>query len=132
MRDDRDDRDDALRGAFAALREEDARAAGSFASLVARPRTVAARAPLAPVLGAALAAAAVLAALAVSLVPRRGFQASAAPVSIASWTAPTDFLLRTPGIEVLGSVPRIAPPRSLLALEGAGAGLPSNRRSPSP
>jgi hypothetical protein len=126
MRDDRDDRDDALRGAFAALREEDARAAGSFASLVARPRTVAARAPLAPVLGAALAA------LAVSLVPRRGFQASAAPVSIASWTAPTDFLLRTPGIEVLGSVPRIAPPRSLLALEGAGAGLPSNRRSPSP
>jgi hypothetical protein len=42
-----------------------------------------------------------------SLVPSR--PPSAAPM-LASWHAPTDFLLKTPGIDLLRAVPRIGEP----------------------
>ena len=87
--------------------------------------------PAAPLLGGALAAALVLASLALGLLVRRPLP-TPPPPALPAWTAPTDFLLRTPGIEVLESVPRFAPRRSLLALDGVAAEQPSLRRSPSP
>jgi hypothetical protein len=96
-----DDQDDAdLRQAFAALRREEAKAAPAFEAVRAR------RAPrrLTP-LGGLLAAASVTAAI-LGVVVRR----SDPPPPIASleqWIAPTDFLLDTPGREILQTVPRI-------------------------
>jgi hypothetical protein len=130
MSTDRDDRDDALREAFGALRREDAQGAGSFASLVARP-PVSRRGP-ALILGRTLAAAALLASLAVGLAVRRAPPAPPATASITAWTAPTDFLLRTPGSEVLDTIPRIGPGRSLLALDSLTLATPPQTRSPSP
>jgi hypothetical protein len=41
------------------------------------------------------------------------------------WTAPTDFLLKTPGFEVLATTPRIgAPPRLALLEDAARSGVP--------
>ena len=97
-----------------------------------RERARAARRALAPLLGAALAAAALAASLVAALLARRPPPSPAAMAATLDWTAPTDFLLRTPGIEVLDSVPRLVPRRSLLALDSVAADLQSNRRSPSP
>ena len=105
-----DDPDDAdLRQAFEVLRREEAKAAPAFEAVRAR------RAPrrLAP-LGGLLAAASVTAAI-LGVVARR----SDPPPPMASmeqWIAPTDFLLDTPGREILETVPRIGSvqkPRSM-------------------
>ena len=95
-----DDQDDAdLRQAFAVLRREEARAAPAFEAVRARraPRRLTA-------LGGLLAAASVTAAI-LGIVVRR----SDPPLPMASmeqWIAPTDFLLDTPGREILQTVPR--------------------------
>ena len=125
---DRED-DGVLHEAFAKLRREDADHAPSFGAVVER-----ASRPLrpAPLRGGALAALMLLASLVVGLLVRRPALAPPPAAATLAWTAPTDFLLRTPGIEVLESVPHIAPRRSLRALDGAAAGMQSNRRSPSP
>ena len=119
--------DGGLHDAFAELRREDAAHAPSFVAVVERasgsPRPV-------PLRGGAWAALMLVASLVVGLLVRR--PALAPPPTTLAWTAPPDFLLRTPGIEVLESVPHFAPRRSLLALDGAAAEPQSNRRSPSP
>ena len=87
--------DDQLRNAFAELRRAEA----------ARiPRYVApalSRRPSRLRVGSSLAFAVVLLiVLAVVMIPRRPPQPS-----ISAWRAPTDFLLQTPGRELLNSVP---------------------------
>ena len=99
MRD--DDRDDAdLRQAFAVLRREDANAAPIFQAVLARarPRRLA---PLGGLLVAASVAAAVL-----GIVVRRP-DPPKPMASMGTWIAPTDFLLSTPGREIVQTVPRI-------------------------
>lgn len=128
---DRDD-DDALRQAFAELRGQDAAVTPAFADVVHREGAAPATRSLAPLLGSVLAGAALVASLVVGLLARRPMPSPAAMAATLAWTAPTDFLLRTPGIEVLDSVPRIVPRRSLLALDGVAADHQSNQRSPLP
>jgi hypothetical protein len=96
-----DDRD--LRERFGALRGEDERAAPDFARLSRRP------APRLPRWRAlAWAGAAALVVLAVVLgrpwSSRAPRQSQAAP-SITTWTSPTDFLLETPGRQLLQAAP---------------------------
>ena len=98
MRGEPDDVD--LRQAFDALRHEDAKAAPAFEAVRAR-----ARPPRLTPLGGLLAAASVAAAI-LGLVVRRP-DPPPPMASMEQWTAPTDFLLETPGREILQTVPRI-------------------------
>jgi hypothetical protein len=118
--------DEDLRRAFAELRRADAQGAPSYEAVMARaarPRPAA----LAPVLASALGVGAVIAALAVGLAIRWTPPPSPSPVAMAAWTAPTDFLLRTPGSEILGSVPRFGLPRPVTAPDASYA-RPERRR----
>ena len=105
-----DDRDDAdLRQAFAVLRREEAKAAPTFEAVRARarPRRLA---PLGGLLAAASVAAAIL-----GIVVRRP-DPPPPMTSMEQWIAPTDFLLDTPGREILQTVPpigRFQKPRSV-------------------
>ncbi len=105
--DDQDDGD--LRQAFAVLRRQEADTAPAYEAVRAR------RAPrrLAP-LGGLLAAASVTAAI-LGIVVRRPDPPP--PVaSMGQWIAPTDFLLDTPGGEILHTVPEfgsVQKPRSV-------------------
>lgn len=122
MVDDRDDRD--LRELFARLREEDARRAPSFRSLLPREEA-GGRAPAEPrrepgaaglrralAWGTGLAAAA---ALALWLLPPRpgpdepGSDPAVVALeeSLDPWMHATDFLLETPGRELLEDVPEV-------------------------
>jgi hypothetical protein len=82
--------DEQLRGAFAELRRAETAHVPSF-RLRARARRPYLRFAFAIVL---------LIALAVVMIPRRAPQPS-----LSAWRAPTDFLLQTPGRELLHSVP---------------------------
>jgi hypothetical protein len=98
-----DDRD--LRARFAALRQEEEAQAPRFAlpatRAVRRRRTPG----LIPVAECALAIAAAIFVLRfVALEPRRP---SAPVASLTEWRAPTDFLLETPGRELLRTVPAL-------------------------
>jgi hypothetical protein len=95
-----------LRRRLAELREADRERAPSFAQVCARARrrrpwraTLRIR-PL--VVGAAAVAIA-----AVWLARARSFSPSAVAPAIATWRAPTDALLRTPGSELLGAMPAL-------------------------
>jgi len=109
-----DDRD--LRERFAALRREEEAGAPAIEGLVARARARTRGEALRirrPVLVLATAAAVLLVIALLDLhKPPRPF-----PVpSITEWRSPTDFLLQTPGREVLESLPRfgegLIPPES--------------------
>ena len=96
-----DGQDDAdLRQAFAVLRQEDAKDAPIFEAVLtrARPRRLA---PLGGLLAAASVAAAIL-----GVVVRRP-DPPPPTASLGTWIAPTDFLLDTPGREIVQTVPRI-------------------------
>jgi hypothetical protein len=102
-----------LREAFASLRrEEQAHAPPLERVLARRPSSRRVVAAPAYALAAAVAVVAVVAALA--LRPPRPEPA----MSLAEWTEPTAFLLRTPGSDLLTTVPQFArpspmnPPRS--------------------
>jgi len=96
-----DGQDDAdLRQAFAVLRREDAKAAPIFEAVLARARPR----RLAP-LGGLLVAASVVAAILGVLVRRPDPPPPVA--SLGTWIAPTDFLLDTPGRQIVQTVPRI-------------------------
>ena len=100
---------------FEEQRRADEAAAPAFRELLARPR--ARRAPLArwirrPALAAA-AVAVVAAALLLRRPPPPRAPESALPAvatTLASWKAPTDFLLQTPGAELLGRLPVLVSP----------------------
>ena len=97
-----DDDDADLRRAFGVLRREEAKAAPTFEAVRARspsgPRRLA---PLGGLLAAASVAAAVL-----GIVVRRP-DPPPPMASMGQWIAPTDFLLATPGREILQTIPRI-------------------------
>ncbi|HXO37212.1 MAG TPA: hypothetical protein VN872_01165 [Candidatus Acidoferrum sp.] len=96
--------DSALHNLFARMRQEEHQHIPSFASLWgARTRT-----PLGKGLwfvAAACALIVVAAVLLLRLEPPKGEEVSMA--SITQWKAPTDFLLETPGREILHTVPEI-------------------------
>ena len=83
--------DDQLREAFAELRRVEAAHVPRFAMMPRKRR---------PYTALAFATVVLLVVLVVAVIPRR----PPAP-SISTWTAPTDFLLQTPGRELLASVP---------------------------
>jgi hypothetical protein len=107
--------DSELRRRFAALRRQEAETAPGFGALWRRAVAARGRHPR-PAPLAALAAVAVAIALAALIVVTRPWarigglppaappQAGSAPL-ITAWRSPTDFLLRTPGEEVLSSTP---------------------------
>lgn len=104
--------DEDLVDRFAAMRRAEAAAAPAFANVRARgKRQRSLRAPFALGLAAVATAAIVVAVLA----SRNRIER--APVGIdlrsASWTAPTDFLLDTPGRWMLRDLPEIASPASM-------------------
>ena len=102
-----DENENELRRRFAQLREADKDRAPGFAQTYGRARAPkSGRAPLRVwplVFGAA--AAVVIAAL--SLAYGRSFSPAAATPAIATWRAPTDVLLQTPGSELLGAMPAL-------------------------
>jgi hypothetical protein len=96
-----------LRQRFARLRDADRERAPSFAHIRARVRVRRNwRAPLRvrPLVIGAAAAAAIGA---IWLANARSFSPSTATPAIATWRAPTDILLRTPGRELLGAMPTL-------------------------
>jgi hypothetical protein len=126
----RKDDDTDLRSAFEALRREDAARAPSFEALLRKaPRSADRRRPwLVPAVTGAVAAAALT--VAIVSVARRPEPRLPPPVSIEEWTAPTDFLLQTPGRELLETVPRIGDVPSMGPLDLTE--IRGKRRSVSP
>ena len=97
---------------FADLRRADAAATPPFRRLLERSRTgkIRGRASLFRVAApTALAAVAVLAALLLRTPARKPAEGSP-PLSLAQWISPTDFLLRTPGRELLDQPPALVEP----------------------
>jgi hypothetical protein len=114
-----------LREWFAKLRREDQAHAGEFSSLLhrARPRTNSVRLSAGIALAAGLA---VMITVAVMSIPRLGRRTIGNPeISITEWKSSTDFLLRTPGLELLRTIPRIG---EWPASTGAGGGRPNGRQ----
>jgi hypothetical protein len=130
MRHEDDDSD--LRQAFAALRREDADQASPFRAMLAGGAGRRGR-RFTPAPGRLVAAAALVAAL-VGVWAMRGPAPATPPMaSMERWTAPTDFLLRTPGREVLETVPRLVYGPSLAVPSSPTEnGPPPKRRSMSP
>jgi hypothetical protein len=100
----RDDSDRELRESFARLREDERPGAGSFrvpvrAARSARPRL------LVPLLLSSVALMSVVVLRALSERVDRSPPRPVPPVS--SWEAPTDFLLETPGRDLLRAIPPI-------------------------
>jgi hypothetical protein len=96
-----------LRHRFAKLREADREHAPSFAQTFGRAR---ARRSLRATLRArplVIAAAAAVVIAAIGLVYTRSLTPPAATPEIATWRAPTDVLLETPGSELLGAMPAL-------------------------
>ena len=120
-----------LRNAFAVLRRDDAEKVPRFADLLAAADAPQHRpVPLRRLLVAASLVAALIAGVSLW---RQSPAPSPSAVSLADWTAPTDFLLRTPGYEVLETVPRLGQWPELASLGTADRRGPvPKRRSPSP
>ena len=99
------DRD--LRELFAGLRREDQAHAGEISSFLQRgtPRANRIRGSVWVAVSAGLA---VTIAVVVMSIPRSGRRNIGSPeISITEWKSSTDFLLRTPGLEVLRTIPGI-------------------------
>jgi hypothetical protein len=99
-----------LKQAFEALRREATEVTPPFASTVGAARALQGVAPRRGALG--LAAVLVLAIVAVVAVSTwRGPQGGRLDIDLATvrWQAPTDFLLKLPGDELLRSVPQLGP-----------------------
>jgi hypothetical protein len=95
--------DDDLRRAFADLRRSDAATAPGYERVLSRvvPRGRSGRGL------AVLASASVVAAVLAGLAIRRPDPSPLPAVSLEGWTGPTDFLLETPGQEILHGEPGI-------------------------
>ncbi len=96
-----------LRNRFGQLREADRRRAPSFTEIYLRTRPRPGRAV--PRVGPLLIAAAAAVVIAVVWKANaRPFSPSTTTPAIATWRAPTDILLRTPGSELLGTMPALS------------------------
>jgi hypothetical protein len=123
-----DDRD--LAAAFADLRREEEGRTPPFDEIVRRGRVRPARAAgLSGARPLGLAAAAVLAALGVWLGVRAREPRQPSVPPLAEWRSPTDFLLATPGRDLLAAPP--AWDRSVLDLREVPLASHPERRSPS-
>ena len=116
-----DDRD--LRQRFAALRREDEGGTPAFASIRKTLATRRRRPRMTTLLTAAAALAMLLAAVSLLRPPHAGKAPPPPVLSITEWRAPTDFLLQTPGRELLRAVPKIG---------GGTDSLPPSGRHPKP
>ena len=96
-----------IRDRFAELREADRLRAPLFAETYARTRARKTRGATQRVRPLVIGAAAAIAMIAFSLAHSRSFPSFTAAPAIATWRAPTDVLLRTPGSELLGSMPAL-------------------------
>ena len=96
-----------IRDRFAQLRESDRERAPGFAQTYARARTRRSVGATLRVRPLVIGAAAAVVIAAVWLASSRSFSPSTTTPAIASWRAPTDILLRTPGSEVLGAMPAL-------------------------
>jgi hypothetical protein len=105
----RDDHD--LRKGFAALRREDAAGTPLFQATVAAARARQAAAPGRRAVWLAAVIVAVAAVLVVSTRRERGSSRLEIDLATVRWQAPTDFLLKLPGDELLRSVPPLWPGR---------------------
>ncbi len=115
------DGDDALRDRFAALRREEERQAPEFASLWPGR----ARAPRGKTRWLVAAVCALIVVAAVLWLRSAGRKpADVSVVSLTEWKAPTDFLLETPGRELLRTVPEIG------EWHGYTVALPGTRPAP--
>jgi hypothetical protein len=110
-----DKTDNTLRRGFAALRREEDQQTPEFATLW-RSRARAQRRQARWFAAAACALIALLAFLWIRSVQRRPDDKTVA--SITEWKAPTDFLLETPGSELLRTVPEIGEWQVYTALPG--------------
>jgi hypothetical protein len=110
-----DKTDNTLRRGFAALRREEDQQTPEFATLW-RSRARAQRRQARWFAAAACALIALLAFLWIRSVQRRPDDKTVA--SITEWKAPTDFLLETPGRELLRTVPEIGEWQVYTALPG--------------
>jgi len=120
------DRD--LRKWFAELRREDQAQAGEFGSFLHRARRRAN--PIRLSVWAAVAVGlAVMIAVVVISIPRLGRRSIGGPeISITEWRSSTDFLLRTPGLELLQSVPRIGEWPASSGSKGGPASSPATKK----
>ena len=123
--------DRTLAAAFAALRREEEGRTAPFAEVVRRGRARPPRAGLLPARPLWLAAAVALAVLGVWLgvwwgIPAREPRPT---IPLAEWRSPTDFLLATPGRDLLAAP--AAWDRSVLDLREMPLASHSERRSPS-
>jgi hypothetical protein len=100
-----DDRE--IRHRFAELRESDRVRAPSFAETYVRARSRQSRRAILRVRPLLIGAVAAVAIATVWLAYSRSFSTSTATATIATWRAPTDVLLRTPGSELLGTMPAL-------------------------
>jgi len=122
-----------LRGLFAALRRQDSAKTPAFETLLAGAAAGRGRRRPWPRGGGLLAAASLVVAALAAVAVLRAPPPPARVVSIEEWRAPTDFLLRTPGREILETVPLIGERPSLAPLGGAVPRAASPRpRSVSP
>jgi len=96
-----------IRHRFAHLRESDRVRAPTFAQIYGRARTRGSSGATLRVRPILIGAAAAVAIAALWLGRPRSFLPSTATETIASWRAPTDVLLRTPGSELLGAMPEL-------------------------
>jgi len=125
----RPDPDRDLRELFAASRRQEAAQAPPFDRLWQRARAAARSAPAraARRLGYAAAAAGVLAAALLLWRPVFHETEPALEASILAWRAPTDFLLETPGAELLSTVPKLGAETGALFPAALAAGPSENR-----
>jgi hypothetical protein len=100
--------DDHLRQHFARLREFDRNTAPDFAQTCARARSRRRSRAIHRVRPVVIAAAAAVVLTAIWLGNTRSFSSVPVTPTIATWRAPTDVLLRTPGSELLGEMPALS------------------------
>jgi hypothetical protein len=98
-----------LRKAFEALRREDAAGTTPFRATVAAARARPAAAPRHRVLRLVAAVVALVAVVVVSTRRERDGVRLQIDLATVRWQAPTDFLLKLPGGELLRSVPQLVP-----------------------
>ena len=101
-----------LRRRFAQLREADQERAPSFAQTYSRARARRNWRATLRVRPLVIGAAAAVAIATIWLAQARSLSPSTATPTIATWRAPTDVLLQTPGSELLGAMPALG--RSIL------------------
>ena len=97
--------DSELRRSFARMRDADRQQAPGFAQISESARTRTRRRATLRVRPLMIGAAAAVLIAAVWLGRERSVSPSATVPAIGTWRAPTDVLLQTPGIELLGALP---------------------------